>query len=280
LLPGDFPEARAIIINFASTMRHGLIPNLLDGGVNPRYNARDATWFFMNAIVEYMKLSGDVSILKENVNMIFLSDNMDEHLRRKAQNETKTMLLEDVMHHILQMHVKGISFREWRAGRAIDEQMRDEGFNVQVRFNKQNGFIYGGNLYNCGTWMDKMGSSEFARNKGIPATPRNGANIEIIALLYTTLSFLNKQFKQGKYSHSHVNVDDNNTLSYDEWATLIQTNFEKEFYIESKQTYRDYIYYAESPSDKEKYVHYEEQISRICLLIWQVHQVCLIRNMC
>ena len=52
------------------------------------------------------------------------------------------MLLEDVMHHILQMHVKGISFREWRAGRDIDEQMRDEGFNVQVLFNKQNGFIY------------------------------------------------------------------------------------------------------------------------------------------
>ena len=74
------------------------------------------------------------------------------------------------------------------------------------------------------------------------------------------MSFLNKQFQQGKYSHSHVNVDNRNTLSYDEWATLIRTNFEKEFYIRSKQTYRDYIYYSESPSDKEKYIHYEEQI--------------------
>ena len=87
--------------------------------------------------------------------------------------------------------------------------------------------------------MDKMGSSEFIR---IPATPRN------------------KRFKQGKYSHSHVNVDDSNTLSYDEWATSIRMNFEKEFYIDSKQTYRDYIYYSESPHDKEKYIYDEEQI--------------------
>jgi len=47
LIPGFYKEAKQIIIQFASTMRHGLIPNLLDSGNNPRYNSRDAVWFFL-----------------------------------------------------------------------------------------------------------------------------------------------------------------------------------------------------------------------------------------
>jgi len=45
--PGLEEEARQTILYFARTMRHGLIPNLHDQGKNTRFNARDATWFFI-----------------------------------------------------------------------------------------------------------------------------------------------------------------------------------------------------------------------------------------
>jgi glycogen debranching enzyme len=41
---------KQVIIQFASALRHGMIPNLLDGGNNPRYNCRDACWWFIRGV--------------------------------------------------------------------------------------------------------------------------------------------------------------------------------------------------------------------------------------
>ena len=59
-------SAKDIILFFAKVHRHGLIPNLHDGGNNTRFNARDATWFFLQAIKDYCQLTPNGSdILKE-----------------------------------------------------------------------------------------------------------------------------------------------------------------------------------------------------------------------
>lgn len=87
--------------------------------------------------------------------------------------------------------------------------MDSDGFNITLKLDESTGFIVGGNYRNCIhfnfnvglTWMDKMGSSEKARNKGFPASSRDGAPIEMTALLKLALDFLHREngLKHYKY---------------------------------------------------------------------------------
>ena len=77
--------------------------------------------------------------------------------------------------------------------------MTEKEIHIDIIFDWQNGFILGANSSNCGTWMDKMGSSVTASNCGVPATPRNGADIEIIGLLESTLRLLSDCHKNGTF---------------------------------------------------------------------------------
>ncbi|VEL36330.1 unnamed protein product [Protopolystoma xenopodis] len=55
LLVGRFEDTADLILSYASLLRHGLIPNLAGDGheVAPRYNCRDAVWFWLYSIICY-----------------------------------------------------------------------------------------------------------------------------------------------------------------------------------------------------------------------------------
>ncbi|TFK32810.1 glycoside hydrolase family 13 protein [Crucibulum laeve] len=251
LTTGNFEGAKKHILAFASTLKHGLIPNLLDSIRTPRYNSRDSPWWMLQNIQDYAKMAPDgLAILLEPVKRRFPQDDVwvpwDDV---RAYSYTST--LAEVVQEILQRHARGIHFREYNAGPNLDMQMSDEGFNIDMKVDWKTGLLFGGNQYNCGTWMDKMGESQKAGTKGVPGTPRDGAPIEITGLLKSTLRWLNELSSQGKFPFHGVEAEidgQKRFVTYKEWSDLIQVSFERCYYV---------------PLDPSTDIHYDVQTSLV-----------------
>lgn len=229
---GRFDEAKEHIKAFASVLKHGMIPNLLASGRTPRYNSRDSIWFYLQCVQDYTKFApSGLELLQEKTQRRFLPYDDTWFDAEDPRAYSKESTIEDIIQEALQRHAEGMSFREANAGPEIDSQMRDEGFNIDIKVDWSNGFIFGGNQSNCGTWMDKMGESERAGSKGVPGTPRDGAAVEITGQLYSTLRWVEKLSGQGKYKYSSVTKADKSTISFKEWADLIKANFERCYYV-------------------------------------------------
>ncbi|KAI9782452.1 MAG: hypothetical protein M1839_004938 [Geoglossum umbratile] len=231
---GRYADAKEHILAFASVLKHGMIPNLLDGGKRPRYNSRDSIWFFLQSIQDYTKIvPNGLDILKEVVSRRFLpyDDTWFEADDPRAYSKSSTV--EDIIQEALQRHARGISFREANAGPGLDMQMRPEGFQVDIKVDWATGIIFGGSQFNCGTWMDKMGESEKAGTKGIPATPRDGAAIEITGLLYSALVWLKELARDGNYKYTSVKLGDGDgrAITFRDWAAKIEKSFERAYYV-------------------------------------------------
>ena len=229
LVTGQLKDARNTILAFASCLRHGLIPNLLGEGKIPRYNCRDAVWFWLQCIQDLCEFDS-YDVLQHPVSRLFPSDDSEA-----GCGNIVTQPLHEVVQEALQRHVDGIKFYERNAGPKIDMNMSDKGFHVEAGIRIDTGFVYGGNDYNCGTWMDKMGESEKSGTKGIPATPRDGSAVELVGLCKSTVSWLEMAYKCGKYPYAGVTVKNetlaNSLLTWSVWSEKIATNFEKCFFV-------------------------------------------------
>ncbi|KAF9209730.1 hypothetical protein BGZ49_001800 [Haplosporangium sp. Z 27] len=255
LVTGQYQAAKDHILAFASSLKHGMIPNLLDSLRSPRYNSRDSVWWFFQSVQDYCTIvpNGE-DILQESFKRRFPDGNtFVEYTSPKAYSTTVT--LEDILIEILVCHANGIHYREWNAGKQLDEQMSDKGFQVDVDLDFKTGFVTGGSIYNCGTWMDKMGESSKAGTKGIPATPRDGANVEIIGLLKSSLRWVIDLHKKKKFRLSEIEIGETRfkgilrparKLSIVDWNNLIQQNFEKYFYVPlDREQDSEYVIYSE-----------------------------------
>ncbi|KAI1828706.1 glycoside hydrolase family 133 protein [Xylaria intraflava] len=248
---GRFDEAAEHIFAFASVLKHGMIPNLLSSGKLPRYNSRDSIWFFLQCIQDYTRYVPDgMGLLTEKVKRRFLpyDDTWFDFNDSRAYSQESS--IQDIIQEAMQRHASGIKFREANAGSDIDMQMRDEGFNIEINVDWSSGMIFGGNQFNCGTWMDKMGESERAGSKGIPSTPRDGAAIEITGLLYSTLKWLARLNSEGKYAYSGVRKPDGTDIKFDTWADLLKSSFEYSYYV------------PKSPSDDSSYAVNPDIVNR------------------
>lgn len=231
---GRYAECKEHIFAFASVLKHGMIPNLLSSGSNPRYNARDAIWFMLQTIQDYTKIAPNgIDILKESIPRRFLPYDDTYFDVSDSRAYSKSSTLEDIIQEALQRHATGMKFREANAGSNLDMQMNERGFDQEIKVDWDTGIIFGGNQDNCGTWMDKMGESQKAGSKGVPGTPRDGAAVEITGLLYSTLVWVSTLHKQGKYKYTGVSTlhPDLEVIHFNDWASKIKSSFERCYFV-------------------------------------------------
>ncbi|KAF2280702.1 glycogen debranching enzyme [Westerdykella ornata] len=232
---GRYADAKEHILAFGSVLKHGMIPNLLSSGKLPRYNSRDSIWWFLQNIQDYTRIVPDgLQLLQEKTARRFLpyDDTWFPHDDERAYSTYST--IEDVIQEALQRHASGLEFREHNAGPSLDSQMKSEGFDIKIWTDWDTGIIFGGNQWNCGTWMDKMGESEKAGNKGVPGTPRDGAPVEITGMLYSTLKWVAQLHSEGAYKYDGVTLDGGKKITFADWASKIKANFERVYYVPSQ----------------------------------------------
>jgi len=229
---GRYAEAKEHVLAFGSVLKHGMIPNLLGAGANPRYNARDAVWFYLQCVQDYVRLAPDgAQLLGEKVKRRFLPYDDTYFDADDARAYSQESSIQDIVQEALQRHAAGMSFREANAGPGLDMQMKDAGFSLDPHIDWETGFVRGGNRDNCGTWMDKMGESERAGSKGVPGTPRDGSAVEMVGLEYSTVRWLADRHASGGYPYSGVQKADGSDISFRDWAELIRSHFERCFYV-------------------------------------------------
>ncbi len=135
LVTGRFQDAEDVLLTFREYCRDGLIPSRFPDkeGDKPMYDSVDTTLWFFNAILQYLKYTGNFDFVKRE--------------------------LWETLQAIIEQHIHGTSFN--------------------IRLDVDGLLTHGPRL----TWMD-------VSIDGKPVTPREGKAVEIQALWYNTLKFM------------------------------------------------------------------------------------------
>jgi predicted glycogen debranching enzyme len=86
LVTGRFEDAKKVFLAFKNHCKQGLIPNFLpDQAGQPAYNAVDATLWYVNAVLQYLKYTGDFRFVHEQL-WKTLKTIIENHARGTAFN--------------------------------------------------------------------------------------------------------------------------------------------------------------------------------------------------
>jgi predicted glycogen debranching enzyme len=84
LVTGRYEDARKVFLTFKEYCMDGLVPNILPDQVGkPVYNTVDATLWYVNAVLQYLKYTGDFK---------FVEDQLWKTLREAVENHVKGTL--------------------------------------------------------------------------------------------------------------------------------------------------------------------------------------------
>ncbi len=68
LVTGRFEDARKVLLDFLCRCRQGLIPNRIEDKYGePAYNTVDATLWYINAVLQYLKYTGDYEFIQQQL---------------------------------------------------------------------------------------------------------------------------------------------------------------------------------------------------------------------
>jgi predicted glycogen debranching enzyme len=124
LVTGRFEDARRTFLTFNQRFRDGLIPNFIsDVDSQPAYNAVDATLWFVNAVLQYLKYTGDFEFIYKNLweNLKAMVENFEKGTNPKIRIDVDGLLLHGPQLTWMDTAINGQPVTP-RAGKAVEVQ--------------------------------------------------------------------------------------------------------------------------------------------------------------
>jgi predicted glycogen debranching enzyme len=124
LVTGRFEDARQTFLTFNQHFKDCLIPNFIsDVDSKPAYNAVDATLWFVNAVLQYLKYTSDFEFIQKNLweNLKAIVENFEKGATPKVRVDVDGLLLHGPQLTWMDVAINGQSVTP-RAGKAVEVQ--------------------------------------------------------------------------------------------------------------------------------------------------------------